>query len=426
VIRAILILLALFASTATAQQPAATTGQTAEPLRLENIEKIALERNPTLLQVSAAIRSAQGRSKQAGLYPNPFIAVENPDISFGPVIRGGEWGVVLQQDIVLGGKLGLSRQAAEQDVIKAQVHAEAQRLRVLTSIRGLFYQSLAAQRKVEVRKRLFNLVREAVTTSRQLQNVGQADIPDVLEIEIEEHNAELAVMSAQNEQRQIWVQLGAAVGDPTLPMAPLEGDLENVPEFDAQQILAKLLAESPEVKTAKADIAQAEYTLRRAEKERIPDLSVKGGIHYNRELLEAGGRRIGRQGSLEIGIRLPLFNRNQGNVEAARADLERAQRETERVALSLRSRLAVALRQFQDARNIVEKYREQMLPRARRAYELYLARFRQMAAAYPQALIAQRTLLQLQDDYDEALSNLWQQAVEVEGLLLERGLRAQE
>ena len=64
-----------------------------------------------------------------------------------------------------------------------------------------------------------------------------------------------------------------------------------------------------------------------------------------------------------------------------------------------------------------------MLPRARRAYELYLAGFRQMAAAYPQTLIAQRTLLQLQNDYDEALSDLWVKAVQVEGLLLEGGLQ---
>ena len=413
-IRSMVVIFALFVSTAAAQQE--------KPLRLEDIEKIALERNPTLLQASADIRAAQGLSRQAGLYPNPFIAVENPDLSFGPVIRGGEWGLVVQQDIVLGGKLGLSRQAAEQDVVKAQAQSEAQRLRVLTSVRGLFYQALAAQRKVEVRNRLVNLVREAVVTSRQLQNVGQADVPDVLEIEIEEQTAELALMSASNEQQQVWVQLASAIGDPNLKMTPLEGDLENIPTFDTQQTLARLLAESPEVKTANADIARAEFALRRAQREAVPDLSVRGGIHYNRELLEANGRPIGRQGSIEVGIRLPLFNRNQGNVEAARAGLDRAQRETERVALSLRSRLAVALREFQDARNIVEKYREQMLPRARRAYELYLAKFRQMAAAYPQALIAQRTLLQLQDDYDEALSDLWRRAAQVEGLLIENGL----
>ena len=60
-----------------------------------------------------------------------------------------------------------------------------------------------------------------------------------------------------------------------------------------------------------------------------------------------------------------------------------------------------------------------MLPRARRAYDLYLAGFRQMAAAYPQALIAQRTLLQLQEGYDNALIEMWRRTVDIQGLLLE-------
>lgn len=196
----------------------------------------------------------------------------NPDLSYGPVIRGGEWGIMVQQDIILGGKLGLSRQAARQEILKAEAQGEAQRLRVRTSVRSLFYQAVAAQRKVEVQNRLWNLVREAVTTSRQLQNIGQADLPDVLEIEIEEQNAELALISAQNEQQQVWTELASAVGRPTLPIAPLAGDLENVPDLDAEGLLTKLLAESPEVKIARADAARAEFTLRRAEREPIPDL----------------------------------------------------------------------------------------------------------------------------------------------------------
>ncbi len=414
-IRTILLILIFLARTAAAEQ----SPEAATPFGIQDIEKIALEKNPTLLQAAAAIRSAEGRTKQASLYPNPFVAVENPDLSYGPTIRGGEWGIVVQQDIVLGGKLRLDRQAAEQDVVKAMAQAEAQRLRVLTSVRGLFYRALAVQKKVEIRGKLFTLLRDATTTSRQLQNVGQADIPDVLEIEIEEQNAELALMSARNEQRQIWIQLSSAVGDPDLPMRPLVGNLEDIPAIDAEKTLARLLAESPEVKIANAEIARAEFTFQRARKETIPDLSLRGGIHYNRERLEAGGRPIGKQGSIEVGLRIPLFNRNQGNIESARWDLERARTETGRVQLSLRSRLAVAIRQFQDARDIAEKYRDEMLPRARRAYELYLSGFRQMAAAYPQALIAQRTLLQLQGDYEDALSDLWQRAVEVEGLLLE-------
>ena len=64
------------------------------------------------------------------------------------------------------------------------------------------------------------------------------------------------------------------------------------------------------------------------------------------------------------------------------------------------------------------------IPRAQRAYDLYLTRFRQMAASYPQALIAQRTLFQARADYVNALVDVWRNAVQLQGLLLMGGLDA--
>ncbi len=48
-----------------------------------------------------------------------------------------------------------------------------------------------------------------------------------------------------------------------------------------------------------------------------------------------------------------------------------------------------------------------LLPRVQKAYDLYLAKYKQRAAAYPQALVAQRTLFQLEADYIAALENAW-------------------
>ena len=96
---------------------------------------------------------------------------------------------------------------------------------------------------------------------------------------------------------------------------------------------------------------------------------------------------------------MPLFNRNRGGVAAAEAELAIAERELERLQLSLRTRLASSFRDYRNSRAVAEKYRTQVVPRARQAYEMYLSNFRQMAAAYPQVLIAQRTLFQVEAEY---------------------------
>jgi cobalt-zinc-cadmium efflux system outer membrane protein len=86
--------------------------------------------------------------------------------------------------------------------------------------------------------------------------------------------------------------------------------------------------------------------------------------------------------------------------------------------------MARVYKEYQDALITAERYRAQLIPRAQQAYDLYLRNFRQMAAAYPQVLFAQRNLFQLQQDYINALVNAWRSAIEIEGLLLKGGLEA--
>ena len=119
---------------------------------------------------------------------------------------------------------------------------------------------------------------------------------------------------------------------------------------------------------------------------------------------------------------VPIFNRNQGGIAAAEAELAIAERDLERLQLVLRSRFASSFREYRNAQQMVERYRTQVVPKARDAYRTYLTNFRQMAAAYPQVLIAQRTLFQVEVEYARALIQLRQSAIGLRGFLLEGGL----
>jgi outer membrane protein, heavy metal efflux system len=394
-------------------------------LTLEELEKTALAHNPTLGQAAADVRAAEGRMKQASLYPNPVVGYEGREISSGPVIRGGEHGFFIQQSILTAGKRGLSRNVFAQEKVQAQAVADAQGYRVLNAVRLAYYEALGAERRVELRRSLAELTRRALETSKQLFNVGQADQPDVLEADVETQRAELAFLSAQNDQRRVWQQLAAVVGDPSLPLTALDGKLDGeLPQLSADDALNRLLSDSPEVKAAEAGIARAERVLARAKVEKYPDIQVGGGLEYNRELLETAGRPVGWEGAAQVSVRIPLFNRNQGNVQAAQAELIHARHELERVRLGQRSNFAFAYRQYVDAFEAARRYRDKMLPHAELAYQLYLKKYGEMAAAYPQVLIAQRTLFQLQEDYVTTLVGLHQSAVEIQGYLLVDGLAA--
>jgi cobalt-zinc-cadmium efflux system outer membrane protein len=392
-------------------------------LTLEELQQIALENNPTLSQSAANVRSAEARKKQSGLYPNPTVGYQGEQIRGGSQ-RGGEQGFFVQQNIVLGGKLGLNRKIFEQEKQQAQAEADEQKLRVLSNVRMSYVEALAAQETLELRRNLFKLAQDAVETSHQLANVGQADAPDVLESEVEAEQADLAVTAADQSQQRVWKQLAAVVGKPELPLTKLSGNLEVTPQVNTDELLAKLLAESPAVRIAELGVSKAEATLARAKREPIPDLQLRGGLQQNRELLGLSGRPVGLQGFAEVGVQIPIFNRNQGNVESDKADLERARREVERVRLLLRERTAAVVQNYITSQNAVQRYKSQMIPRARQAYEMYMKKYHDMAAAYPQVLIAQRTLIQLEVAYITSLESFATSSITLQSYLLTDGLEA--
>jgi cobalt-zinc-cadmium efflux system outer membrane protein len=87
-----------------------------------------------------------------------------------------------------------------------------------------YIHGIAAQQTLELRQNLSKLANDAVETSHQLANVGQADAPDVLESEVEAQQAQLAVTMAEQNQHRVWKALTAVVGSPRLPLMRLEGN----------------------------------------------------------------------------------------------------------------------------------------------------------------------------------------------------------
>ena len=386
-------------------------------LRLEEFERLAVERNPAVARAEAQVAASEGRKRQAGAYPNPVVGLNSDEVSGGPTIRYGEWGGFASQQIVTAGKRGLDRGIAGQDVASAKAMSRAERQRVVNAARMLFYQALADRRLLEVRTELAAIARNTSKISRELANVGQADLPDTLAAEVEEQRAELGLQMAGNAQVRTWRQISALV-DRTLAPQPLEGDLDALPKIDIDATLQALERQSPDIEQAAVSVARAELAIKRAEVARIPDIEVRSGLRYNRELLETNRRPVGLETFLDVGVRIPIFDRNRGNIAAAKADREAAQLESRRVTLSLRSRLAAAYRDYTDALQAVERYRTEMIPRADKAYQTYLENFHAMAVAYPKALNAQRTLFMLREQQVESLAAAWRSVVELEGLLL--------
>jgi outer membrane protein, heavy metal efflux system len=396
--------------------------RTRPPLKLGDFLAMADRSNPTLRQAEAIVRQSEADARQASLYPNPTAGYEGDQIRGGSY-GGGEQGGFVAQTIVLGGKLGLRRDISLAQKQSDQIAAETQLVRVHSAVTQMYYHALSAQRMVLLRERLGRLAQDAVETAHQLANVGQADAPDVLETEVEAEQAGIDYAEAERQFLEKFKVLAAFAGNPSLQAAPLDADLDAPPEIDAEAMVENIVQQSPAVKEARQQVAVGEARLKDARREMVPDLQLRAGEQQNLEALpEAPGKKTGAQSFASVGVELPLFNRNQGNIKSAEASLEVARQEVTRSELALRQQAETLKQNYLSARFEAERYRTALLPRARRAYELYLDKYQKMAQAYPQVLVAQRTLFQLEARYIDSLDRTWQNAIALQNFTLDGGL----
>jgi cobalt-zinc-cadmium efflux system outer membrane protein len=351
-------------------------------MTLAEFVTLADANNPTLKQANALVSRSQAQARQAGLYPNPSIGYQGEQIRGGSY-GGGEQGGFIQQNIVLGGKLGLRRNIYEQQKHADQIGTEEQTYRLHGDVSQAFYDAMTAQATVQLRQRLLGLALDAMETVHQLANVGQADAPDILQTEVEAEQAKVDYVAAQRRFLETFRILASIAGKEDLPVSPLQGDLEKAPDLNAEQMVDSVVADSPAVKRAQQEVAVAQARLKDAKREPVPDLQLRAGEQYNGERISQSGA-VGAQSFATAGINIPLWNRNQGNVEAARAEIERAEQDVLRERLSLRQQAAPLAQLYLSARFEADRYRTQLIPRASRAYELYLKKYQSMAQAYPQ------------------------------------------
>jgi cobalt-zinc-cadmium efflux system outer membrane protein len=391
---------------------------------LEQVEKMAAETNPTLRQAEAEIRAAKARQLQVGLYPNPSVGYTGDEIRGGSV-GGGKQGFFVQQTIVTGGKLGKSREVFGTEAKLAEIEAQEQRARVTTAVKMAFLRVLAAQEWLEARRDLAKIAEDGVQTQRELMNTGQADESEVLEAEVEAQRMRMAARMQENTLREEWRSLAAVIGQPSLPIATVAGDLESGwPELNEEEAVETIAKQSPAVEIAQAATGRAQAVLARAQREPIPNILVRAGLEYNHETLGSVPWAKGWEGLAEASVEIPIFNRNQGNVGAARADMERAEQEKMRVALTLRERAATVVDEYANAKLMAVEYREEILPHAKKAYGLLVEKYGQMLASYPRVLESQRKLYELQIEYIAALEGVWTNGLALQGYLLTDGLEA--
>lgn len=380
-------------------------------LTLDDLIRIAIERNPRLARASFAVDAAEGKRIQAGLYPNPVLSVTGDELGdrTGP---GGIWTAPqFNQEIVTGRKLSLSQAVAAFEVDQASLAVLNERYAIIGSVRAVFYEAYALQRREEILSSLATLAEQSVDTGKKLK--GNIPRLDLIQLEVQYEQVLADRDAVRQELPGAYKRLAAVTGDSTIAFSKLDGSFElSLPNYDLQRSVEIAKDVHPEVRSAKVGVDRAQTALRRAQVEPIPNISLSSG--YTRQ-------NQNRSSDWMIGVSLPIptWNRNQGNIRSAQADIGMNVAQVGRVQNELVDRLATAYRLYAAAKQRAERYRSAIIPRAEETFKLSSEAFKGGQFEYLRVLQAQRSLIEARLEFNRSLGDAWKAAGEISGLLLE-------
>jgi len=394
-------------------QPDASPPKPAGELTLRQAMALALQHNPKLARFGWSVRVAEARMLQAGLWSNPELEAEVEEFGGFDELSGVdalEMSLSLAQTFPIGGDIDRRVEVARREAQLAGWDYEAARLGVLTQVTRRYVDALAAERLLAMRRQALKLaeqVRDATAKRVQAGSAPPVENPraavPVVTARVDLQRARRHRDAARRKLSFTWAQQGVSFDR-------LAGDLDDLGSLVAADDLVERINQNPAVARWSAEIATRIAQRRLAEAEAVPDLTGRVGMKYLNEVDDA---------ALVVGVSLPLplFDRRQGDIEAARLDTRSARQQKRQTELRLQAMLSDAYARLAGAHDQATGLRREALPAANEAFTATQRAFEQGNLNLLDVLDTERTLIDLRLQYIEALQTYHQAAAEIEGLV---------
>jgi cobalt-zinc-cadmium efflux system outer membrane protein len=383
------------------------------PLTLAELQNIAVTHSPLIRQAASDVDAARGAMIQAGAYPNPHFGYQCDNINTGAT--AGYQGGNISQTIVTGGKLKLARAAAEVDVENAELALRRARYDLATQVRSNYLAVLVSLERIKVNNALKEFAERVYRTQISRVTAGQAAPYEPLQLRVLAAQAETQLIQSNHEYEASWRRLVATLSCPDMPPTALAGRLDGpVPQITYQAALDRILKTHTDLVTAQNAVVRARYQLRLAKiTPSCPNIDTTTVIEH-----DFTTPPFGTTVNVQMGIPLPIFDTNRGNIISAEAAMVRASSEYDRARNSLMTSLADSFARYQTSSTTFLYYRNGILADQVRAYRGVYQRYQvDPNADFNDVVTSQQTLAATIATYIQLLGDQWQAVADIAGLL---------
>jgi cobalt-zinc-cadmium efflux system outer membrane protein len=376
------------------------------PLTLQDAVSQALASHPALGAAAARKNVAEGLRKQAGLSPNPRLIVQlentrfwgTPSFSYP---RDTQTYAYVAQTVETAGKRGRRVDLANENVRSSELAVELQQREIASRVARAYWIAVGSARIRDLLREEATSFERLVEFNRNRVREGAAPEVDLLRTELERDRLTSLVGAAAQDAERARIALFREMGKIEFPPVELSDRLER-PQHAEPVELSEVLNRRVEMMLAREGVEQARANLRlqQANARTDPDLQL-------------GYERIGGFDTIYAAaqIPLPMRNRNQGQIEAATADIKVAESSLAATEAAVRSELENAREDYAARQKLLNDTLRPMRERADEVYRIADAAYRETGSDILRLLDAERTRIETQTAYTRALAELQQSTV---------------
>ena len=375
------------------------------PLTLDVALERAARANPELAAARREVEALEAGVVQARTRPNPELAAMAEDTRSATRTTR----LQINQPVELGGKRATRIEAAGQARAVAEAALRAKRADIRADVTTAFFDALIAQERLRLAQANADLARRTTAVTQRRVQAGKVSPIEETRVQVSEAGVRVALHAAERELAAARSRLAGLLGDTAPGFERLAGDL-GVPTLPRHADLARRAERSPDLQWARIELERRRALAEVERRRRIPDVTVSVGAQRDNELdLD--------QAIVGISVPVPLFDRNQGNLEEALRRVDQARDELSAAELRLSVEFAGALGRLTTARNELEALERDILPGAQNAYDAVLKGFELGKFGFLEVLDAQRTLSAARFQALDALREAHRAAASLERLL---------
>ncbi|PWT83727.1 MAG: hypothetical protein C5B44_00135 [Acidobacteria bacterium] len=377
---------------------------TQQQITVDQAVQEAIEKNLGLLAERYNLSIAEARILTAKLRPNPVFSLEASHLNFllpaGNAAEAGPNEYAARTDFVIerGGKREKRIEVAEQ----ARAVAE---LQLLDSIRTVVLDVQNAAVDVLSAKLNLQLATENLKSFNRVVEINQVRVRDGDLAPIELTRTKLTALQFRNAVIQATTQLRIArqrlqllIGRTTESLDfDLVGDLRrDTRPLDVDSLQQQALKFRPDIQALIRDQARSAAELRLQIAQGKVDYTI--GAEYRRQQGPVSGNLVGAFFS----VPLPVFNRNQGEIERARLEQRQVSAKLLALEADVRTQVQTAYQQYMRAQQLLEDIETDMLQQALQVRQTMEYSYRRGEATFIDFLDAQRTFNDTMQNYNSA------------------------